>query len=109
VVYIEPYPKSLVPDLYGDSILVDSDSECGTKVIIQPFVGIAPKRYAEWFALMKRTRKSKDGSVVVWRSNEAVPQLPESAVSAPAWLSAEAEEFKRFESELVSALAQEKT
>jgi cytidine deaminase len=108
VVYVEPYPKSLVSDLYGDSVLVDSDSECGAKVRIQPFVGIAPKRYAEWFALMKRTRKSKDGSVVVWRSNEAVPQLPESTVSAPAWLSAEAEEFKRFESELVSALTQEK-
>lgn len=87
---------------------MDSDSECGTKVRIQPFVGIAPKRYAEWFALMKRTRKSKDGSVVVWRSNDAVPQLPESAVSAPAWLSAEAEEFKRFESELVSAPTEEK-
>jgi cytidine deaminase len=104
VVYIEPYPKSLVPDLYSDSILVDSDAVCGTKVRIQPFVGIAPKRYAEWFALMKRKRKLKDGTVVVWRPNEAVPQLPESAVSAPAWLSAEAEEFKRFENELVSAL-----
>jgi cytidine deaminase len=109
VVYIEPYPKSLVPDLYSDSILVDSDSECGTRVRIQPFVGIAPKRYAEWFALRKRTRKLKDGTVVVWRPNEAVPQLPDSGVSVPAWLSAEAEEFKRFENELVSAIKKENT
>jgi deoxycytidylate deaminase len=107
VVYIEPYPKSLVPDLYSDSVVVDTDSECGTRVRVQPFVGIAPKRYAEWFALMKRKRKLKDGTVVAWRPNEAVPQLPESAASAPAWLSAEAEEFKRFENELVSATKQE--
>lgn len=100
VVFIEPYPKSLVPDLYADSITVDDEAECSTKVKIQPFVGIAPKRYAEWFALMKRKRKLKDGSVVVWRPNEAVPQLPESALSASAWLNAETEEFKRFEKQL---------
>ena len=44
VVYVEPYPKSLVADLYSDSITVDGDSECGDKVRMHPFVGIAPKR-----------------------------------------------------------------
>ena len=32
VVYIEPYPKSLVGEMYPDSIVVDTDIECSGKV-----------------------------------------------------------------------------
>jgi deoxycytidylate deaminase len=108
VIFVEPYPKSLVPDLYADSIVVDSEVDCGAKVRIQPFVGIAPKRYAEWFALMKRRRKLKDGSVKVWRASDATPELPETALSTSSWLSAETEEFKKFEDQLRTFISKEK-
>jgi deoxycytidylate deaminase len=104
IVFIEPYPKSLIPELYSDSISVDSESDCGSKVRIQPFVGIAPKRYVEWFALMKRRRKSKDGRAAVWRASDASPQLPERLVSTPEWLNTEADEFKKFKAQLKSLI-----
>jgi cytidine deaminase len=102
VVYIEPYPKSLVPDLYQDSIVVDSDTSPTAKVRIQPFVGIAPKRYGEWFALMHQKRKLKDGTVAIWHPNQAIPRLPESPATSAARLNMEAEEFKKFRLELKS-------
>src|SRR5262249_35245240 len=46
VVFIEPYPKSKVADLYDDSISVD-DPDDPTRVSFQPFVGVAPRRYVE--------------------------------------------------------------
>lgn len=32
VVYVEPYPKSLVQEFYSDSITADSGNECAGKV-----------------------------------------------------------------------------
>jgi len=96
VVYIEPYPKSLVQELYSDSILVDSALDCGDKVRFEPFVGVAPKRYAEFFALSKRKRKDSCGTVLTWRPNEANPQLPEYMPSPVATLTGEEEAFKVF-------------
>lgn len=96
VVYIEPYTKSLVNELYSDSILVDSAIDCGDKVRFDPFVGIAPKRYSEFFALSKRRRKDASGAVLQWRPNEANPQLPDYMPSSVAILTGEEEAFKLF-------------
>lgn len=109
VVFIEPYPKSLVPELYQDSIVVDSDAYAGAKVRIQPFVGIAPKRYGEWFALVQQKRKLKDGTVATWKPNEAIPRLPESPATSAARLNMEAEEFKKFRDQLNSRIAKRTT
>jgi hypothetical protein len=89
VVYVEPYPKSLVQELYPDSISVDTHSECEGRVRLEPFVGIAPKRYGDLFALLKRKRKNPDGTVATWRRNDAVPTLPEYLPSPLARLAAE--------------------
>jgi deoxycytidylate deaminase len=59
VVYVEPYPKSRAIQMYGDSIHVAGESpldERGPKVEFQPFVGIAPRLYADLFG-----RSSYDG------------------------------------------------
>lgn len=76
VVYIEPYPKSLVPELYPDSISVDEPSD-PIRVSFQPFVGIAPRKYFESFAMVKR--KDNDGSIVRWDANSAVPKSMRNA------------------------------
>jgi deoxycytidylate deaminase len=66
VVFIEPYPKSRVADLYDDSIAVDhADGGAHQRVPFLPFAGIAPRRYMDLFAAPMR--KDKDsGRWVDW-------------------------------------------
>ncbi|WP_143178014.1 anti-phage dCTP deaminase [Cystobacter ferrugineus] len=76
VVYVDPYPKSLAADLYSDSVSLEGSEGGSTgKVIFSPFVGVAPRRYMEFFEL-KGERKDKDGSVVAWVPTEVVPKHP---------------------------------
>lgn len=62
VVYIEPYPKSLVRDLYKDSISLDGRVD--DKVIFEPFAGVAPRLYLDLFVAEDRPRKDKSGRVL---------------------------------------------
>ena len=96
VVYIEPYRKSLVQELYPDSVVVDPADSCMGKVRFEPFVGVAPRRYSDLFGLSTTKRKSKDGSLLQWRRAEAVPRLPEYMPSAVARLAAEQDEIRLF-------------
>jgi cytidine deaminase len=66
--YIEPYPKSLAEDQYPDSIEVSSSGTSEYKLVLEPFVGIAPRQYMHLFA--KNKRKQRDGTVIKWRANE---------------------------------------
>jgi cytidine deaminase len=100
LVYVEAYSKSLVGELYPDSVVVDTGADCRDKVRFEPFVGIAPKRYAELFSLAGRSRKNKDGTVKTWRRSGSSPQLPEYMPSAVARVTAEQEEFKNFMDEM---------
>ncbi len=100
VVYIEPYPKSLVQELYPDSVVVDPSDHCGEKVRFEPFVGVAPRRYSDLFGLSTMKRKSKDGSLLQWRRAEAVPRLPEYMPSTVARFAAEQKEIRLFLSQL---------
>lgn len=66
-VYIEPYPKSLAPELHQDSIAIDQES--AMKCTFQPFCGIAPRRYADFFVAETREgkkirRKDETGRVI---------------------------------------------
>lgn len=64
IVYIEPYPKGLTPELYPDSIT--KDKEDGRKLPSRPFIGVAPRRYIELFQFDYPTspviRKDEDGN-----------------------------------------------
>jgi cytidine deaminase len=75
VVYIDPYPKSLAAELYEDAIALEGAGGAMGKVIFTPFVGIAPRRYMEFFELQGE-RKQKDGSVVPWMPTNVVPRHP---------------------------------
>lgn len=58
VVYVEPYPKSLAGELYEGTIQIDPHSpDDSTKVRFEPFVGIAPRKYIQFFEGLPR----KDG------------------------------------------------
>ena len=79
VVYVEPYPKSLVAELFRDSIQIDPAVESVTKVDFVPFTGIAPSVYIRFFrASSKSNRKSDDGIIKKWTSAIAHPHIPPS-------------------------------
>ncbi len=63
VVFIEPYPKSYAEQLHGDAIVVGR-SDDPTKVIFEPFIGIAPYRYRDIFE--RSRRKNGDGTFREW-------------------------------------------
>jgi deoxycytidylate deaminase len=64
VVYIEPYPKSRVAELYEDSIgLADRRTELGNRVRFEPFVGISPRRYFDLFSWVPRKAADLKGAV----------------------------------------------
>jgi deoxycytidylate deaminase len=81
VVYIEPYPKSLAPDLYLDSISVDGEQP--DVVSFEPFVGVAPVRYMELFEMTQR--KEVGGKVRVWDPHGASVRVS----PPPAYIAAE--------------------
>jgi cytidine deaminase len=66
VVYIEPYPKSMVRKLYPDSISVDDGVEAGT-VRFEPFLGFSPRIYLRFFEEPEYPKREDDkGRVVAW-------------------------------------------
>jgi cytidine deaminase len=58
VVYIEPYPKSRAVKLHGDAIAMDGHVPKGEHVLFEPFVGVAPRRYADLFGFEPKERKT---------------------------------------------------
>ncbi len=65
VVYVHPYPKSQVAEMYNDSITIDLPDPENGKVLFKSFVGIAPRRYDALYT-MKRKRKTDEGKVLNW-------------------------------------------
>jgi cytidine deaminase len=76
VYFIEPYPKSLVNELYPDSIRVEGE-EVGDFVSFVPFVGVAPRRYQDVFKLGGKDRKDLVDCAHDWSPNLASPRLGE--------------------------------
>ncbi len=70
-VYIEPYPKSLVRELYPDSIVVDPEADRPGFLAFVPFAGVAPRRFAEFFEKFKR--KNGSGQAFTWDKSKAAP------------------------------------
>lgn len=76
VYYIEPYPKSLVNELYPDSIRIEGEEASGF-VNFVPFVGVAPRRYQDLFKLGEFDRKRLLDHANDWKSEVANPRLGE--------------------------------
>ena len=72
VVYIEPYPKSYAAELYGTDISLNRSNKTSSgKVHFEPFIGISPFRYRDFFE--KNKRKTSYGRAQAWISDPAVP------------------------------------
>lgn len=85
VVYVEPYPKSKAADLHGDSLSVEEEDS--GKVLFEPFVGVAARRYFDLFSLKLgsgyRLERKAEGKVVEWDCASArlrVAMLPTSYI-----------------------------
>lgn len=63
--FIEPYAKSQTSELFSDSISVETKTD-REKILFEPFVGIAPRRYMDFFLVSQNSRKKKDGTLVSW-------------------------------------------
>jgi deoxycytidylate deaminase len=73
VVYIEPYAKSLAVQLYPDSIAVDKADCSDGQIQFEPFVGVAPRRYVELFAMQER--KERNGKAIPFERKKAFPRF----------------------------------
>ena len=77
VYYIEPYPKSLVNELYPDSIRIEGEGN-GDHVSFVPFVGVAPRRYQDVFRLGDDIDRKKLVTFAHdWKAEVAKPRLGE--------------------------------
>jgi hypothetical protein len=83
VVYVEPYPKSLVQDLCDDSIAIDEVGADDSKVHLNQFVGITPVRYLALFTLGTKRRKTGQGDTIAWAASGSKPSLPGGFLSPP--------------------------
>ena len=74
VVFLEPYPKSLTPDLHPDSVKIDGVPRGGYEnfrsVLFVPFFGITPRRYRELF---HRTKRKEGSTFASYRGDIARP------------------------------------
>jgi deoxycytidylate deaminase len=78
VVFVEPYPKSKAVELHADALTFE-ESESTTKVLLEPFVGIGPRRYLDLFSLRLGSGwplDRKAGMMVApWRREGARPRV----------------------------------
>lgn len=102
VVFIEPYPKSMAMELHTDSIRIEGMAQktsARNTLPFEPFIGIGPKRYAEFFSVQLSTgfsiSRKRDGNVIDWHEAEASPRTPMQPVSYLGRERLAAEELKR--------------
>jgi cytidine deaminase len=95
VYYIEPYPKSLVPELYPDSVAIESTTP--DHVCFTPFIGIAPRNYLSLFSMVDR--KEDDGRIVDWDriKTTAIPRFTNLLPPAETILAGENAFFAQFQ------------
>lgn len=74
VVYVDPYPKSQVPQMYRHEI-VDGPVDDDRRVVFEPFQGIAPRLYRSVFAMPLRARDEATGDYLDWDPAQSRPRL----------------------------------
>ena len=79
VLFIDPYQKSLAPDLYED---MWDDSGAQGRVKVEPFVGISPRLFTRAFEMSNRD-KAVDGRYAKWQKKDLVMEDEEFADSIP--------------------------
>lgn len=85
VVYLEPYPKSYASELHSDAIQVENSGDVN-KVVFEPFIGVSPFRYRDFFE--KGKRKYSGGLAKKWLKKQGDPMID---VYFPSYFEAELE------------------
>ena len=74
VVFISPYAKSLVREMFGKAVAIDEGQTGGHRVSFESFVGVSPGRFQDLF--QGKNRKNKEtGTLSRWNPSTAVPRL----------------------------------
>jgi deoxycytidylate deaminase len=74
VVYLEPYPKSYAEEMYSDVLALEAPGPEGEKrILVQPFTGVAPFRYRDFF--QKGRRKAPGGRAQEWKEGQPRPDI----------------------------------
>jgi cytidine deaminase len=102
VVYVDPYPKSQVRDLFRHEI-VDGPYSGADRVIFEPFTGIAPRMFASVFALTGRARDQVTGEYAEWQPTLAPPRLVADARATMSYTSMELGVLKQQRDRLAAA------
>lgn len=92
LIFIEPYEKSRTSLLFKDSISIEPDEPSAKKVNFRAFVGVAPRRYMDFFQ-PACSRKNIDGTIL---RDEHIAQAPRVRRIVFTYISAE----EKFVSEL---------
>lgn len=74
VIFIEPYEKSRVGEMYPDSICVESQDNSTDTVRFNSFTGVAPRRYMDFFQLTS-TRKKSNGEIIDYEDSAQNPKV----------------------------------
>jgi deoxycytidylate deaminase len=80
VVYIDPYPKSQVQEMFHDEVSEGSEIRRGS-VAFEPFDGIAPRLFQKVFEMSSRNRNKITGEYITWNPQNSQPRLPADTVS----------------------------
>lgn len=103
VVYLEPYPKSYASELHSDAIQVERSGDA-SKVVFEPFIGVSPFRYRDFFE--KGKRKYSGGLAKKWHKNQGDPMID---VYFPSYFEAELEVVDSIKDDLDSITRSEST
>lgn len=88
VFFIDPYPKSRVPQMFKDSIVVDGEPD--GKIPFRAFTGIAPRLYADAFTAPNR----RDGTKWMDWEVQRIHQMPRKSASPNMYLEKEDEALR---------------
>jgi deoxycytidylate deaminase len=115
VVFVSPYVRSWAARLYPESIDIEprSRDDNGERMRVEPFIGIAPRQYLEYFSSghrwgARRTRSDRRGRVIEFEPSRATPTSSELDPSLDSELGLSASELterERVAVEIASTLA----
>jgi deoxycytidylate deaminase len=82
VVYVDPYPKSQVQEMFRDEVSEGPCTEQGT-VVFEPFEGVAPRLFQQVFQMPPRPRNKITGRYDTWDGTGSQPRLLVDSVIPP--------------------------
>lgn len=82
VVYIDPYPKSQVQEMFRDEVSEGPATDQDT-VVFEPFEGVAPRLFRQVFRMPPRPRDKVTGRYADWDGTASRPRLLADSVIPP--------------------------